>query len=702
MLNFLLDYQGDIPVTTPLSLDTTDFNLFVIKNDHCYTPLTSPSQKLPEEIDNSANKSISLETKKLSQPEHPKTPAKEIKRSLYNAKVCKSGENQNENLSNKSVVSLASRKVQNIRGDLVSDDLQSLSEDKDDFDSEHIPSSESVSSDDASDEDFNINERKSVRLRKGAKGLNKTSNLMRNKSFKKLNRRKSTASAQHLEVESMLHAMEGENINLGKPMTRRYSVNIGKTAVKSVGEKKVKKPVKVTKVYKTEKDSPPPDIPKSGSIETVLVEVQKPNDEPKVSLKIQSKKDKKPPARVTEALFSDMTSLFSTPDIIKKVPTPPGRLSVDQRKSVDSSSEITGMAIKATDKVEKRKQSKDSEGFNDITPKENTFSLCDTTENNPKHLDFIDKFINGTAGFPDQNSSLSDPPINSLPSLVSILQATDSTDAETNIDEAALLNNVVGVNLLDTASKVPNALEAVSIQALTNSDIPDSGPLSAVSTGSLDLEENTLLESLHNVGEDISEDFLMHITQTLVENSEIKAVIDKQLENPTPIEQSIPVTPPIVPKPKPIESPFVKLAQAKLASKEAAMAKKEPIQIVRSDGRIITLPPIEAPATRSKRKAIATSSSNNLTTQTKPANPFETKGNSLQSNKKSDTISVVKKSPLDVSKKRARSNSIQKNIIQHSLHDSEDDDDEDSDAESWRSEDDPDRYCIHYNYPLIF
>lgn len=698
----ILDFQGDVPSSTPLSLDTTDFNLFVIKNDHCYTPLTSPSQKLPVIID-SPPSTVSDDPKRR-QSEVIKLPTKDVKRNLYNTKLSKPANNQNDIVLLKPPIPISNVKKGQELQDRSQEDLQTLLE-QDDFDSEHMPSSESASSDDGSDADFNINERRSAKLRRGTKGF-KGSSMTRTKSIKKPKRRKSMASAQHLEVESMLQAMEGGNVCLAKPTSRRHSLNV----TKSVVEKKIKpKPVKISKMIKKEK-TPPLEIAKSISPEQVLLETPKANEESKVISKAQAKKDKKPPAHVTEALFSDMTSLFSSPDIIKKVSTPPGRLSMDQRKSIDSCSESTSMLMKS-DKVEKQKQNKDTtEDFISISSKESTYSLCESTDNNPKHLDFIDKFINGSS-FPDQNSSLSVPPITSLPSLASILQASGATEAETNMDEATLLSNVVGVNLLDSPNKIPNPLEAVSIQALTNSDIPDSGPLSAVSAGSLDLEENTLLESLHNVGEDISEDFLMHITQTLVENSDIKAVIDKQLENPTTIEQPASITPTIpptvvTPKPKPVESPFVKLAQAKLASKEAAMARKEPIQIVRSDGRIITLPPIEAPATRSKRKNQVTASvSNSVTPVTKLITPAVTssKIDNIVSTKKADLIPVtVKKVVPEVPKKRARTNSMHKSVMQHSLPESEEDEEEDSDAESWRSEDDPDRYCIHYNYPLIF
>lgn len=46
------------------------------------------------------------------------------------------------------------------------------------------------------------------------------------------------------------------------------------------------------------------------------------------------------------------------------------------------------------------------------------------------------------------------------------------------------------------------------------------------------------------------------------------------------------------------------------------LLRKEPIQIVRGNGRIITLPPIEAPTTRAKRRAQTTQTTQSLASET--------------------------------------------------------------------------------------
>lgn len=140
----------------------------------------------------------------------------------------------------------------------------------------------------------------------------------------------------------------------------------------------------------------------------------------------------------------------------------------------------------------------------------------------------------------------------------------------------------------------------------------------------LDLTDTSLLDSI--VGDDgLPEELLQHVA-ALVENKSLQEVIDKQvlgvedplthltnlLPKPT---MAVPQTPPVVQQPQPRkDSPFVKLAQQKLAAKQSAAAaasltapRKEPIKIVRSDGRVITLPPIEAPTTRGAKRRAQTS-----------------------------------------------------------------------------------------------
>ncbi|XP_032674815.1 uncharacterized protein LOC116845807 isoform X2 [Odontomachus brunneus] len=121
--------------------------------------------------------------------------------------------------------------------------------------------------------------------------------------------------------------------------------------------------------------------------------------------------------------------------------------------------------------------------------------------------------------------------------------------------------------------------------------------------------------------------------------------------------------------PKPVEAAPVVQTQANIpreVGKKSTKDDKEPIQIVRG-GRVITLPPIEAPATRSKRLQAKA--------ETQQKNPEPAK----KIEKLTPQIQQV----------------IHKEELRTGVNAEEDDDDDDEEEENSDSEDDPDRlWCI--------
>lgn len=118
----------------------------------------------------------------------------------------------------------------------------------------------------------------------------------------------------------------------------------------------------------------------------------------------------------------------------------------------------------------------------------------------------------------------------------------------------------------------------------------------------------------------------------------------------------------------------------KILNKQAT--GKDPIKVVRN-GRVITLPPIEAPATRgAKRRAQGDSTS--------PVGKVIKTENKTPSTKDPDSRNSSRRSSLNKSesgRKSRRQSTAQGNP--------DDEDDQNSDDESWNSEDDPDRlWCI--------
>lgn len=111
-----------------------------------------------------------------------------------------------------------------------------------------------------------------------------------------------------------------------------------------------------------------------------------------------------------------------------------------------------------------------------------------------------------------------------------------------------------------------------------------------------DLQDNALLETL---GGSLPEDFL-HTVAELAENKEIQEIIDKQVLG-VHIGQQIAAT---TVTNQPISSKPIKLIKNEKIS--ISDARKHPLKIMRNDGRVVTLPPIEMPTTRGAKKRLKT------------------------------------------------------------------------------------------------
>lgn len=135
------------------------------------------------------------------------------------------------------------------------------------------------------------------------------------------------------------------------------------------------------------------------------------------------------------------------------------------------------------------------------------------------------------------------------------------------------------------------------------------------------LLDDDLLQSFAIPEDGLTEDLMQHVAQ-LAEDKNLQKIIDTQVlgvalasspitpNKPAATTTTIvmtPLTAPTAVRPAEKESPFVKFAmqrEAQKAAQASAARATGPITIVRPGGRVITLPPIEAPATRgAKRRA---------------------------------------------------------------------------------------------------
>ncbi|XP_059615417.1 PHD finger protein 3 isoform X2 [Phlebotomus argentipes] len=544
----ILQYAG---MSSHLLLDIdNEERVKSIHNDHCYTPLTSPSQRHP------ASRS---QTPTVAQP------AKEVKRSVESAPAepRKPAAAKEESEGEKSDATESTE----------SDSEFSVSESENDRDS---------------DLDYTVNDRVSRRAPKKIRGQGN------NKANQSARSRGVARKRQSIE-ESGGEEEEGKDDS---------------------GKKKAKpRPVKASPVKVKKREEEPP--------KAVVVE---PVKSPVVQLLV--KKEKKPPAHV-EALFTDMTSLFSAPDIIKKV-----------------SAEVTKQEPPPLVYAKTYAQKKDT-----------------ALETDRDQLELIDSIVKQELE-KTQIDGGSQQMAEDIPSIVKMLE-----NPETTIDPQ-LLNDVIGLN---------------SAQVATSSAAAQS---TTATTTDLDLLAGLTSE------DGLPEDLLQHVAE-LVENKNLQEVIDKQVlcvqTSLATTSMSAVSTPTLTstPKTEERESPFVKLAKQKQMAKEAAASimsvnRKEPITIVRSDGRVITLPPIEAPTTRgAKRRAQSSASTPNTSVASSPTSTPQHKP------REAEVLPAVKKI---VSKEASSKSNSRRTSATPSVAESEDN--MDSDA-SWNSEDDPDRlWCI--------
>ncbi|KAF7996636.1 hypothetical protein HCN44_002282 [Aphidius gifuensis] len=176
------------------------------------------------------------------------------------------------------------------------------------------------------------------------------------------------------------------------------------------------------------------------------------------------------------------------------------------------------------------------------------------------------------------------------------------------------------------------------------------------------------------------------LATTLQQSQSSSTTIDSTIKSPEILKQQqqylLSATPPTTPTPSTITTPSTTTTTSSSSSTSRRKEQKEPIQIVRG-GRVITLPPIEAPATRSKRSL-----------QMKPESPkpINNKLNETNRIKEDVTINKLTKQPTSSSSLTQLTVQTQKEPVSEMESEMEDDDDGSQNSDS---EDDPNRlWCI--------
>lgn len=517
-----------------LRIETRENSLIGFQNDHCYTPFTSPSQTLPQSSDSYPGYDDPVIEITHTPPPKPVPNSKKI--TILEQQIIPKGKkivlNPTESpiiLKGNDVLSKPLPAVSKVKNATEQEkNVDNLQKNDDTTESSSISSGDSIPDRD-SDSDY-----KDTKDRSGSIKVKKT----------KLKPRilKNTLSSKPLKLDPKVASRLKSNKTVLKREVKE------KIQIKSVTEKKI--PAQGQQNVDLESLIPSSEISlniPSGNEQTKILPKQAPKP---------ARKEKKTPAHVT-ALLSDMTSLFSTPDVIRRVST-------DNKVPSKSESMVSDKKLAALPK----------------TPDATDMKTVES-------IKVIEEHIEKTKSIPPKSYSKQKDKANVASDKVFMSSPIPQLD---DASLAQILQDTTGISNPVKIQPSISASNAMSSPGLA-------GPLSPT----LDL-----LGGLQPEEEGLTEDLLMHVAQ-LVESSEnLQEVIDKQVLG------KVDTTPAKAPVPTPFQQPPSSLyAQTLTKSAKNVVTRKDPIEIVRRDGRVITLPPIEAPATRaSKRKSQIEMSSN--------------------------------------------------------------------------------------------
>lgn len=378
-----------------------------------------------------------------------------------------------------------------------------------------------------------------------------------------------------------------------------------------------------------------------------------------ISKTLPQKKDKKQPAHV-DAYLSNMTSLFSTPDIIKKVGS-------DTRSSPTGLSTATTPPNKAYFMPLNPSSIKNPQQLPAHISVQTHTATPDLEFEQDKQLDLIDSFVRDIV---QEEMKQNTPP--HIPNIVKMLENSES---------------VMMVDVINPTQSTANTSFA-NTSSIRETLLDDSDIL-----------------GLGHAEDCLPDDLLQHVAK-LVEDKKIQEVIDKQVLEEKATNSTIPsvISTPLsttilkpdstlkgdIPVQVPRSDRKVDLSKSSLSqSTTTTPVQAQPIKIVRSDGRVILLPPLEAPTTRAKRRALTQSfdsaAKNEPTTSTPKSKPIPKAVEEVKEKEKARRSSTTKK-PTEPPK------AIVPAAPTVQQPDNDDYDDVDSDG-SYNAEDDPYR-CV--------
>ncbi|XP_052873632.1 uncharacterized protein LOC128278950 [Anopheles cruzii] len=795
----------------PLRKEAIDIEYIrhTVSNDHCYTPLTSPTQKLPPKapvvdvdsseepsgtstggaaltgstsrtsaaakiIDRRKSVGVRSASKNTTPPNATKGPPLNRRKSTAVA-LPSIGQDQKKSNKVTKPSQQGSNEDDNVDDD--DDDDEDADEDEDDepySDYEEEESSFSEEDDDEMDLDFSVGRRSPIKKRKPLrKGKLPTKTLLRS----------STTTPRKVEPKDLAgdRLKEGAKSNTIKVVRNqmgsvKLSTQHQQQIVNRAGGQQVlkpftgKKPTQKTHTMTSATGSvATPTILNSkvlssaSTTSTVKMQIKpetastsQPKQAPAVTVVppvvATPKKEKKPKSNAFDAaMFSDISALFSTPDIIKKVNTSKGP-TLTPPATATNNSLISSPPFKTS--IEPLVMSVGPKLFS--TEQHKTAPLSSNTCKTISHssglteqgLDLINAIVQEDLRQPIEAATVSGcsttQPVE-IPNIVKMLE-TSAAGVVSAVDSNALISPQ-----LLAAPPPPIEVKAL-VEPVVGLLATDTSILEALNSGEDALPED-LMEHVAELAKNkelqeildkqvlgvMGNDALLHGTLPLVDTAALANLVPEQTLEPTPNFSTMELSVPLqlnVPVEPTVSHPMEALPT--LTVKEQLAPRKEAIQIRRSDGRVITLPPIEAPATRSSKRRAQGSFGTKLHPSTttpdnpesyinssdalsspgvkssRPLKPFgvatplssrpstpATSGAELQDESSigelvmDETLKVKRNSKSEGDNRvRTKRTPAPSSAAAAAAADAPQDDDLDSD-ESWNSEDDPDRlWCI--------
>lgn len=390
-------------------------------------------------------------------------------------------------------------------------------------------------------------------------------------------------------------------------------------------QKKKKTHKKIKQIVSSKVISKREILPKSVKTETAANLLEKSNTEIEKSSskekdekllenldqKLNDKKQKKE-KKIPKPIPNDFM-LFATPDIIRRV----GGKDASQETSMESFSPA---------KINSENRSKSVSEKKDISPKANRLSLDSKPSSEKKEkVDDLEKKVNARHSEKkdrERRSSTGSSSLKSKHNLEDKLNLSESSKALKKLSEKSFAHSksetLSSSNRSDNSFSMSPLVLQTSEVSSTESCLDQNIP---IDTSALDLDQS-ILDNINS--DEISEDILYQVAQSLVGNPVLQTAIDKGIN-----EGNLVLDPSLQPSLQGNNPSGSSIEPSPVQNETEVLQKAQ--QIVRPDGRIVVIPPVERPATRSRNRKKETGPISNKLPILKPLDNEHVAGDELDS-----------------------------------------------------------------------